>query len=401
MKLLFLTKLLPRRDIIGGPILIYHRIKNLSGMGHRITLISPCYSEEDHKDKSLIPFTEKLFCIAANKKREKEEIERLHQKLKRPRFFLTGDGGYMQEIDETFTSLLDEHFDAIIAEYSVMGQYLSENRQLIPHDTLSVISVHECYTRAFELRKAKGEGIDEEEIREIKDYEFRMYKAVDLVLTLTHEDKEILIGYEPSLAGKIEVVPHGVDTDFYHPPKTKSRDTKNILYTGNFNHYPNVDAVKNFIKKCWKNIKSRVPDAKFYAIGHNPPKEIIEFRAKDIIVEDGRDNENMRNLYWRADVFVAPIELGTGFRGKILEALATGLPVVATPLAAFGIKGAKNGGIFVAENYDKFCDYVVQLLEDREFRKTASEAALRLAKMYDHRMAALKLETVLRRYRKR
>lgn len=398
MELLFLTKLLPRADIIGGPILIYHRIKNLSSMGHGITLIAPCYTEEDRSDKSLTAYTKRVFCVDSERRRPRDEVERLSRELNRPKFFLTGDGAYSEEIEATFKSVLRERFDAIIAEYSMMGQYLEANRDLIPKGTLSVISVHECYTRAFELRKKKGEEIDRRQMDEIKDYEFRMYKAVDLILTLTKEDRQILIGYEPSLFGKIEVVPHGVDTDFYHPPKKRSLDTKNILFTGNFNHYPNVDAVKNFFEKCWGKIKSKVPDAKFYAIGHNPPPEILRFRDEDVIIEDGGDNENMRNSYWRADVFVAPIELGTGFRGKILEAMATGLPVVATRIAAFGIEDEKEKGVFVTADYETFSQYVVNLLANRETRMKAQQAALRLAKKYDHKNAAAKLEGILKKF---
>ncbi|MDY6960204.1 MAG: hypothetical protein SVK08_13715, partial [Halobacteriota archaeon] len=58
MNILFISKLLPRADIIGGPILIYHRIKNLSSMGHKITLIAPVYDDVDRDDTSLDIFCE-------------------------------------------------------------------------------------------------------------------------------------------------------------------------------------------------------------------------------------------------------------------------------------------------------------------------------------------------------
>jgi glycosyltransferase involved in cell wall biosynthesis len=120
----------------------------------------------------------------------------------------------------------------------MMGQYIESNREFLPKETLTVISVHECYTKAFQLRKEKGEDITDDEIEEIREYEFKMYRSADLILTLTQEDKGILVRFDPSLYGKIEVVPHGVDTDFWYPPKEKRWDTKNILYTGNFDHYP-------------------------------------------------------------------------------------------------------------------------------------------------------------------
>ncbi|NQE05409.1 hypothetical protein C5S32_06025 [ANME-1 cluster archaeon GoMg1] len=127
LNLLFLPKLLPRADIIGGPILIYHRIKNLSLVGHRITLIAPAYTEADRKDKSLEPFCERIIRIDSVRERTHEEMETLYKRLKmdRPKVFLAGDGGYNEGIEDALKiTLKEKHFDALIAEYSMMGQYI-------------------------------------------------------------------------------------------------------------------------------------------------------------------------------------------------------------------------------------------------------------------------------------
>lgn len=399
LKLLFLPKLLPRVDVIGGPILIYHRIKNLSSMGHKITLIAPAYTDADRKDKSLVPFCEKVIKVVSIRERPQDEVETLYKRLNRPRVFLTGDGGYDASIEEAFCQILkEEHFDAIIAEYSMMGQYIEANHRIIPVDTMTVISVHECYTKAFELRVEKGEDISENTIKELFNYEFKMYDVADRILTLTKEDADILINYAPNLKNKIRVVPHGVDTAFYKPPEIKSweRNTKNILYLGNFQHYPNVDAVKNFINHCWDKIQRKVPDAKFYAVGFHPPQELLDLRSENVIVQEGGDNENVRRFYWNSDVFVAPIELGTGFRGKLLEAKACALPTVATRLATFGMNPVNGKDMFVADDYDTFSEYVIMLLKDAELRKRIGMNALAQAKKFDHKHAAEKLERVLK-----
>jgi len=399
MNLLFLPKLLPRADIIGGPILIYHRIKNLSSMGHRITLIAPAYTEADRKDKSLEPFCEEIIRIDSVRERTHEEVEALYKKLKRPRFFLTGDGAYDKSIEEALSRALKErHFDSIIAEYSMMGQYIEANRSLIPTDTVAIISMHECYTKAFELRAKKGEDISEDIIKELFNYEFKMYDTADKILTLTGEGANILINYAPNLKNKIRVVPHGVDTAFYTPPKKQfqERSTKKILYLGNFQHYPNVDAVKNFINHCWDRILQEVPDATFYAIGFNPPQELLDLGSDNVIVQEGGDNDNVRRFYRNSDVFVAPIELGTGFRGKLLEAKACGLPAVATRLATFGMNPVNGKDMFVADDYNVFSEYVIMLLKDAELRKKIGMNALARAKKFDHRHAAEKLERVLK-----
>ena len=400
MNLLFLPKLLPRADIIGGPILIYHRIKNLSLKGHKITLIAPAYTDEDQKDKSLEPFCEEIIRIDSVKERSRDEVETLYNRLNRPRFFLTGDGGFRQGIEDALRSALEKgHFDAIIAEFSMMGQYIEANYDLISADTMTVISVHECYTNAFKLRAEKGEDISEDTIKNLSNYEFKMYEATDRILTLTREDANILINYAPDLRNKIKVVPHGIDTEFYMLPKDKSwdRNTKNILYVGNFQHHPNVDAVRNFINHCWDRIQQEVPDARFYAIGFDPPQELLDLRSDNVFVQEGGDNENIRRIYWNSDVFVAPIELGTGFRGKLLEAMACGLPVVATSRATFGIDPANEEDMFVADDYEIFSKYVSMLLKDTRLREKIAINALELARRFDHRHAAEKLEQVLKK----
>ncbi len=401
MNLLFLPKLLPRADIIGGPILIYHRIKNLSLMSHKITVIAPAYGEEDLKDKSLEPFCDEIIRIKSGKQRSGDEMEALRRRLNRPRFFLGGDGGFSQEIEDALKlTVREKHIDAVIAEYSMMGQYIEGSAQSFPANTVSVISVHECYTKAFRMRAQKGEGIPEDTIRELFEYEFKMYDAADRLLSLTQEDAEILTAYSARLKDKIRVVPHGVDTDFYRPPKEKSWEgsSKNLLYLGNFQHYPNVDAVRNFVDHCWEKISKQVPDAKFYAIGYKPPPELLELgsKHKNVIVQEGGDNENVRRIYWNSDVFVASIALGTGFRGKLLEAMACGLPVVATSLATFGINPTNAEKMFVADDYDVFSDYVIRLLKDIPLRKRISESAVTLARKFDHKHAAEKLDKVLR-----
>ncbi|MCP4668178.1 MAG: glycosyltransferase family 4 protein, partial [Deltaproteobacteria bacterium] len=106
-------------------------------------------------------------------------------------------------------------------------------------------------------------------------------------------------------------------------------------------------------------------------------------------------HSDVRETYWNNDIFVAPIELGGGFRGKMLEALACGLPIVSTSLAAFGINPVKGEEMFVTDNYDAFTDCVIKLLKDVDLRKGMSARARALGQRFDHKMAAMKLNEVL------
>ena len=392
-----MPKVFPRQSVIGGPILIYHRIKNLSEMGYRITILAPASSDEDHNDKSLDAYCEDIILIDSPKDRTSRQVKKLEAELERPSFFLLGDGGYNPQLDEVFRSLLRRNsYDAIIAEYSMMGQYIEEAKKIIPQETITIVSVHECYTQAFRQRVSKGENISEQTIEKLFDYEFRMYRSVDRVLSLTREDMETLIRFAPDLKDKISIVPHGVDTNFYSLPPERSWNSKNILFLGNFQHHPNVNAVQNFMKHCWGRISRKVPDASFYAIGFAPPPELLSLRSNRIIVREGGAHSNVRDIYWKSDIFVAPIELGGGFRGKMLEALACGLPIVSTSLATFGIDPVNGKEMFVTDDYNEFADYVIRLLKDIRLRKKVSTSARALSEHFDHKNAAKKLDQVIK-----
>jgi len=397
-----MPKVFPRASVIGGPILIHHRIKNLSKMGYGITVLAPAYSDEDHNDNSLEAYCEHIMLIDSPSSRTTEEVEKLKAELKRPAFFLSGDAGYNPRFDEVFRSLLARHlYGAIIAEYSMMGQYLEGSKGVIPPDTMTIISVHECYTQAFRQRARKGERIGKGTIEELFDYEFKMYRSVDHILSLTGQDMEILIRLAPDLKGKTSVVPHGVDSSFYIPSPEKSWDTKNILFLGNFRHHPNVDAVHNFMAHCWGKISKEVPEATFYAIGFNPPPELLGLGNDRVVVMEGGTHSDVREIYWKSDVFVAPIELGGGFRGKMLEALACGLPIVSTNLAAFGIDPVNGKEMFVTDDYDEFTEYVIRLLNDTSLRKTVSAMARALGERFGHKNAAIKLNERIQAYHRK
>jgi glycosyltransferase involved in cell wall biosynthesis len=280
----------------------------------------------------------------------------------------------------------------------MMGQYLEGAREIIPRDTMTIISVHECYTQAFQQRVRKGEPISEETIEKLFEYEFRMYRSVDRVLSLTREDMEALIRLAPELKGKTGVVPHGVDTDFYTPSPERSWNTKNILFLGNFRHQPNVDAVQNFMTHCWGRISKEVAGATFSAIGFAPPPELLALRNDRVVVREGGAHSDVREVYWKGDVFVAPIELGGGFRGKMLEALACGLPIVSTNLAAFGIDPENGKEMFVTDDYGNFTEHVIGLLKDTRLRKTVSALARALSERFDHKNAARKLHELIQAY---
>ena len=85
----------------------------------------------------------------------------------------------------------------------------------------------------------------------------------------------------------------------------------------------------------------------------------------------------------------------------MLEALACGLPIVSTRLAAFGIDPVNGKEMFVTDDYDEFTEYVIRLLMDIRLRKQISTRARALSERFDHKNAAKKLDQVIQTYHRK
>jgi len=107
---------------------------------------------------------------------------------------------------------------------------------------------------------------------------------------------------------------------------------------------------------------------------------------------------DVREVYRNSDVFVAPIELGGGFRGKMLEALACGLPIVSTSLAAYGIHPVNGKGMFVTDGYGEFTEHVIRFLKDVQLRRLVGARARALGGRFDYKNAARRLHEVTQQY---
>ncbi|HRT68575.1 MAG TPA: glycosyltransferase, partial [Bacteroidota bacterium] len=77
----------------------------------------------------------------------------------------------------------------------------------------------------------------------------------------------------------------------------------------------------------------------------------------------------------KATLYVAPLFVGAGVRVKILEAMATGLPVVATDIAAQGISAGKSQGIIRANSANETANAIIALLKNRQMLSTLGKSA--------------------------
>ena len=393
MRILITCKEFPHSQVIGGPIIIYNRLKYLS-KNHLVSLAAFSRPEEKKYIPSVKPYCHDLRFVPFPPKRSflKQTWDFFTSPI--PHYFLRVHGS--MEMAHTLAEMVKkDKYDFVIAEYSVMGQFLHSNDELPP--VRKIVSVHECYYLA-RLKSFHHHKLGINKLREalnlkgLKKYEFDMYRKADKVLTLTLQGKNELLEIAPGL--DISVVPHGVDVEaFSFLPQ--SEEDQSIVFIGNYLHYPNVDAVLYFHEKIWSQLKTSISDIKFYVVGQAPPPEIIRLSEDASIVVTGTVDDVIPYLR-KAKVFICPVRLGGGFRGKILEAMAVGRPVVSTSLGAEGIPASNGENIILADKPDDFVRGILDLMRDQNlYRKIQITARKLMENKYDWNKGGALLENVL------
>jgi glycosyltransferase involved in cell wall biosynthesis len=201
--------------------------------------------------------------------------------------------------------------------------------------------------------------------------EQRYYPQMDVCFAVSEKDKEEAL--KLSQSANVVIAPHGITPEEWEVNDTIVRNDKEIIIATTYKWIHNVEGVRWFVEKVLPIIHSAIPDARLTLIGKNPPDYFQEWKPLGVDVVGYV--EKVQPYLNRASVYIAPLFVGSGVRIKILEAMAMGLPVVATPIAREGIVAGQSEGLFTPENAEEFARQVMYLLENPNEARTAGLAA--------------------------
>lgn len=200
-------------------------------------------------------------------------------------------------------------------------------------------------------------------------YQDSIYARFDSLAALTPEDSKYIARFNPRL--RVYTLPMGVDLSYFRPDSSPP-DRHTLLFTGYFRHTPNVDAMQYFVRDVLPGVRTRFPDVRTYIVGGEVPRELRELESHAGVTVTGWVDD-IRPYYRRATVFVAPLRLGTGMRGKVLEAWAMKCPVVTTPVGAEGYDCRSGHELLIADDAGGFAEAVIRLLEDPALRSQMAD----------------------------
>lgn len=143
----------------------------------------------------------------------------------------------------------------------------------------------------------------------------------------------------------------------------RGANAKQIVFTGAMDYFPNVDAVCHFAREIWPTIRREVPDASFTIVGSHPADAVLRLAELPGITVTG-SVPDVRAFLSRAAVSVAPVRIARGVQNKVLEAMAMGLPVVASREAFEGVRATPGEDLFVENNPARFATRVIRILRN-------------------------------------
>ncbi len=198
--------------------------------------------------------------------------------------------------------------------------------------------------------------------RKLRFEESHAWARADGCTVTSRHDRDLLLSLCPGVP--TAVVPNGVDLDRFSPAPGGGDTTASplVLFFGSIGYYPNTDAVHWLLDEIWPKIRRSSPTARLAIVGPDPPSSILARRSDDVIVTGFV--EDIHAHICRASVVIAPLRIGGGTRLKVLEAMATAKPVVATSIGVEGIDAEPGTHLLVADDPERFAESVVSLIRD-------------------------------------
>ena len=202
-------------------------------------------------------------------------------------------------------------------------------------------------------------------------YERHIARSLSHALVCTaaeQRDFERLIPGAP-----VSLVGNGVDLDYFRSTGVAKR-SGSIVFTGVMDYFPNIDAVVWFCDEVLPIVQQQIPGAGLTICGSRPAAAVRRLAKRRGVTVTGRVPD-MRPYMDEAELFIAPMRMARGIQNKLLEALAMGLPCVASQTAARGTVVQDGEGILAADDPEVFAEHVVRLLRDGAFRAAMASKA--------------------------
>ncbi len=197
--------------------------------------------------------------------------------------------------------------------------------------------------------------------------ELALVRETDCTITHSHFEAEVLarlVPEAPVLVWPLMFAHQGTQADF--------ASRRDVVFLGGYRHHPNVDAVEYFVADIFPLLRSAQPDLRFIVAGANPTPAVRALAGE--AVEVTGLVEDLRDVLDRARVFVCPLRVGAGVKGKVMSALAYGIPIVSTAVGVEGTELVPEEHFLLASGPEDFARQILRLYHDPDLWERLSLA---------------------------
>lgn len=362
MRILYVCHRFPYPPKRGGTIRPFNMIKHLHEVGHEVVVCSLTRSDELTRDaQGIAPF-----CTEFHLAQVDNRFQTLRMALTAPTP-LTASASFFHStrLNRTIRRLLAEQkFDLIFVHCSSVAHYV-EHVQGIPKildfgDMDSQKWLEYAQHKPFPLSLGYWwEGV------RLRADEKRLARKFDLCTTITRAECQTLIDYDTGTP--TDWFPNGVDNGFF-APVTEAHDPDTIAFVGRMDYFPNQQCMIDFCRDTLPLLKARRPAIKLTIVGADPSPAIRALGDIPGVTVTGTVPD-VRSYVTRAALTVAPLRIARGTQNKILEAMAMGIPVVCSNVAAGGVDAVPGEHFLTADTPADLADAILRVLDEPALRE--------------------------------
>lgn len=217
----------------------------------------------------------------------------------------------------------------------------------------------------------------EREARTLATFEARVAQQADLSLFVSEMEANLFRVRSGASAACVRALENGVDMARFDPAgryETPQKTGPLIVFTGQMDYRPNIEAVQSFARDAMPLLRVARPDAKFAIVGRKPDAAVRALSDLPGVIVTG-EVPDVRGWLAAADVVVAPLRIARGVQNKVLEAMAMARPVVASHAAFEGIAAEPGTELIIADDSADEARAVLALLDDAKRAAAIGRAA--------------------------
>ncbi len=263
--------------------------------------------------------------------------------------------------------------DAVFIDGWLVAQYLPEW-----FSGLTMLHQHNAEYRLWERESSKpgvgpGRWLAGREAARVRKYEAKIMARFNAVFAVSVDDARALVAIGVD-RDRVHLLPNIPDPALLDLPSLSfAQSESEIMYLGTLSWQPNIDGLERLITRILPLVRERIPDVKLSVAGRDAPRRLIQLAERTPSVQYVGPLEDAEPLYQRARVFAEVTQTGGGTRLKILNALARGLPTVASVAAAQGLDILAGDHVLLARDDDALAAAIILLLTDENRWRIVSE----------------------------